>query len=231
MKTNHWNNIFKQEGKVYFKPQEDMPELVKLFKKKGIKKILDLGCGSGRHVVFLSKNGFDVYGIDAAPAGLKMTKDWLKEENLKANLKLASIFEKLPYKDNFFDAIVAVQAGGHNRIGKIRKLIKELNRVLKPKGLLFMAFTQISSITDWRVGSVQKRIFWADDQVTLLKEDYKVLGPRTFTPTAGIEKDLVSYAFDEESIKKEYKIFKFLRLSLDSKKRRYVLLAESKKSK
>ncbi len=165
MKTNQWDNIFKKEGRVYFKAQEDMPTIVKLFKKGGIEKVLDLGCGSGRHTVYFSKKGFDTYGIDIAPIGLKMTKDWLKQEKLRANLKLGSIFKKLPYKSNFFDAIIAVQIVSHERIENIRKLIKEMDRILKPNGLIFVAFNQRSKVKNWRVGSIQKERFIGDDEM------------------------------------------------------------------
>lgn len=231
MKTNQWNNIFKTEGKVYFKPQEDMPELVKLFKKRGIKKVLDLGCGSGRHTVYFAKNGFDTYGIDVAPVGLKMTKDWLKQEKLQANLKLAPIFKKLPYKSNFFDAIIAIQVVSHERIENIRKLIKEMDRILKPSGLIFIAFNQRSKVKDWRVGSIQKERFIGDDGVSMFEENRRILGPRTHVPIEGTEKGLIHYAFDKDAIKKEFKYFKTHRIGLDSKKCRYIFLAESKKMK
>jgi len=224
-----WNEIFKKEGKVFLKPQENMPEMVKLFKKNGIKKVLDLGCGSGRHTVYLAKNGFDVYGLDVAPVGLKITKDWLKQEKLKANLKLGSFFKKLPYKDNFFGAIVAVQAISHGRIKNIRKLIEEMERVLKPNGLIFIAFTQRSKVKNWRIGSIQKERFIGDDGVSTFEERRKVLGPRTLVPIEGTEKGLIHYIFDKNAIKKEFKDFKIHRLGLDSKKCRYVLLAELKK--
>jgi len=224
-----WNAIFKKEGKVFLKPQEDMPELVRLFRKRGVKKVLDLGCGSGRHVVYLAKNGFDVYGLDVAPVGLKITKDWLKQEKLKANLKLGSFFKKLPYKDNFFGAIVAVQAISHGRIENIRKVIKEMERVLKPNGLLFITFTQNSGVKNWRIGSIHKERFIGDDGVSMFEERRKVLGPRTLVPIEGTEKGLIHYMFDKEAIKKEFKDFKIYRLSLDSKKCRYILLAELRK--
>jgi len=224
-----WDKIFKKEGKVFLEPREEMPELVKLFKKRGVKKVLDLGCGSGRHVVYFAKNGFDAYGLDVAPVGLKITKDWLKQENLKANLKLGSFFKKLPYKDNFFDAIVAVQAISHGKIEDIQKVIKEMERILKPNGLIFVAFTQRSKVKNWRVGSIHKERFVADDGVSIIKERRKVLGPQTLVPIDGTEKGLIHYMFDKTAIKKEFKDFKIHKLGLDSKKIRYVLLAELKK--
>ncbi|TSC94018.1 MAG: methyltransferase [Parcubacteria group bacterium Licking1014_1] len=231
MNTNQWNNIFKKEGKVYFKPQEDMSAMVKLFKKRGIKKVLDLGCGSGRHVVYFAKNGFETYGIDIAPVGLKMTKDWLKQEKFKANLKLCPIFKKLPYKSNFFGAIIAVQVVSHEKIENIRKLIKEMDRILKPNGLIFVAFNQRSKVKDWRVGSIQKERFIGDDGVSMFEERRKIIGPRTHVPIEGTEKGLIHYAFDKTAIRKEFQNFKIHRISLDSKKCRYILLTESKKIK
>lgn len=221
-----WNTIFKKEGKVFFEPQEDMPRMVKLFKGRGIKKVLDLGCGSGRHTVYLAKNGFDVYGIDIAPIGIKLTKDWLKQEKLKANLKLGSIFKKLPYKSNFFGAIVAIQVINHGRIENIRKLIKEIERILKPNGLIFITFTQRSKIKNWRVNSVQKVKFIGDDGISTFEQNNRILGPRTYVPISGTERGLIHYAFDKNAIKKEFKDFKIHRISLDSKKCRYALLAE-----
>jgi len=226
-----WNEIFKKEGKVFLKPQEDMAELAKLFRKKGIEKVLDLGCGSGRHTVYFAKKGFDAYGFDVAPVGLKITKDWLKQEKLKANLKLGSFFNKLPYKDNFFGAIVAVQAISHGRIENIRKLIKEMERILKPNGLIFVAFTQRSKVKNWRVGSIHKERFYGDDGVSIIEERRKVLGPLTLLPIEGAEKGLIHYIFDKDAIKKEFKDFKIYRLGLDSKKCRYILLAELKTKK
>lgn len=224
-----WNVIFKKEGKVFLKPQEDMPELVKLFKKRGIKKVLDLGCGSGRHTVYLAKNGFDTYGFDVAPVGLKITKERLRQEKVKANLKLGSFFKKLPYKNNFFGAIVAVQAISHGRIENIRKLIKEIERILKPNSLIFIAFTQRSAVKDWRVGSIHTEKFFGDDGVSMFEEKRKVLGPQTLVPIEGTEKGLIHYIFDKDAIKKEFKDFKIHRLGLDSKKCRYILLAELNK--
>ena len=79
-----WNEIYKKEGKKYkyyniFKPHEDISDVLVFFKKKGIKRVLDLGCGAGRNLVYLLEKGFDVYGIDCAPEGLKIINERLKK--------------------------------------------------------------------------------------------------------------------------------------------------------
>jgi len=49
-----WNEIYKTKGKVFLKPQEDLGKIVKVFKKFGVRKVFDLGCGTGprRFVLF-----------------------------------------------------------------------------------------------------------------------------------------------------------------------------------
>lgn len=185
-----WDKIYKKKGKVFTKVHEDMPRVLKIFKKHGVKKILDLGCGSGRHVVYFSKKGFDVYGIDISKYGIKLTKQWLG--NRKAKLKIGNIYKKLPYKDNFFDAIISVQVINHGTIEKIRKLIKEMERVLKPGGLIF-----ITTSKKGKKKEIPKEKLWK----------IKFIAPRTFIPLSHDEKGLVHYWFNKKLLKKEFKNF------------------------
>lgn len=117
-----------------------MERVVKLIQDTGGSRILDLGCGTGRHVVYLSKLGFDVYGFDVSQKALSMTNDWLNEENLKANICMHRMEHPFPYEDTFFDAVVSTQVIHHSVMKNIRKTIKEIERVLKPGGILFVTF-------------------------------------------------------------------------------------------
>ena len=195
-----WNKIFKKKGKVFIKVQEDIPKILSLFKKHNIKKILDLGCGSGRHTVYFAKRGFDVFGIDISKEGVNITRSWLKKENLQADLKIGSIYNKLPYPDNFFDAVISTNVIHHNKIQNIRKTIKEIERILKPKGLIFI--------------TVRKRKFRRFyPKLTIIekygkqKTRYKVIEYRTYAPIEGGEKGLLHYLFNKKLLKKEFKNF------------------------
>jgi SAM-dependent methyltransferase len=217
-----WDKIFKRYGKVFTKPQEDIPKIVKLFKKKGVKRVLDLGCGSGRHVVYLAKHSFDVYGIDIAPEGIKIAKDWLKEENLKANLKVGDIYKKLPYQNNFFDAIISIQTLHHARIEKIRRLIKEMERILRPGGLIFVTVRRALRVKGWKKNKIViHRWKWKRKKVK-----YKVIGPRIYVPVEGGEKGLLHFCFNKELIKKEFESFKISKIWI--KYGHYCFLGEHK---
>lgn len=205
-----WDKIFKQHGKVFIKPQKDILKIVKLLKKRGVKKALDLGCGSGRHVVYLAKRGFLVYGIDNALKGIQITKAWLKKEKLKANLKIADIYKKLPYPNNFFDAIISTQVLHHNRIEKIRKLIKETERVLKPKGLIFVTVRRVLKVKEWEKNKTVIHRFKAGKEKKETR--YKVIGPRMYVATEGGEKDLIHFSFNKDLIRQEFKNFKIFNM-------------------
>lgn len=64
------------------------------------KKILDLGCGNGRHTFFFNNLGFDTYPVEISPKIIKKIKKTL---NLKAYLGNTL---DLSFSNNFFDFIV-----------------------------------------------------------------------------------------------------------------------------
>jgi 2-polyprenyl-3-methyl-5-hydroxy-6-metoxy-1,4-benzoquinol methylase len=202
---NEWNEIFKNKGKVFTEPQEDIPKIVRIFKKQNVKKVLDLGCGSGRHLIFLNKQGFEVYGIDIAKSGIGISKKWLRKEGLKANLKVGNIYRKLPYKTNFFDAIISTQTLHHDKIENIRKLIKEIERILKPNGLIFVTVLRF-----------------------FLKKQMKLIAPRTYINATINDRDVPHYKFTENTLRKEFKNFKILDLWIEQSGMHYCLLGKKK---
>lgn len=218
-----WDTMFRERGKIFKKHQEDIPKVIKLLKKKGAEKVLDLGCGSGRHSVYLVKHGFDVYGIDITKFGIEIAKDWLKKERLKANLKIGDIYQKLPYPDNFFDAIISTQTLHHARIERIRKLIGEMERILKPAGLIFITFRRALRVRGWKKNKIviHKWKGWKKKKVK-----YKVIGYRTYVPTEGDTKDEIHFNFTKKLIKKEFKNFEIPKIWI--KKGHYCFLGELK---
>ncbi|MFH0987716.1 MAG: class I SAM-dependent methyltransferase [Patescibacteria group bacterium] len=193
VKWTQWDKIFKEQGKVFKKPQEDMPGIVKLFKKDKVKKVLDLGCGSGRHVIYLTKKGFDVYGMDNSECGIRIARNWLREEGIKADLKIGCFCHRLPYKSSSFDAIVSVQTMMHAFHEDIKKAIREIKRVLKPNGFIFVTV-------------VKDRHF----------KKYKIIDSRTRIPLGGAEKGLVHYFYNKRLLKKDFRDFKIFKTWNDS---------------
>lgn len=203
----NWESVFNRNGKFFYEPHEDMESLVELLRKNNAKKVLDLGCGSGRHSVFLAKAGFDVYGMDNSKSGLKQTKEWLRSLSLQAKLKNADCYKKFPYKNNFFDAIVSVQVIHHARIEDIRFCISEIERVLNLGGIVFVTVPKTKT--------------------NKFRSKTKMIAPRTFVPLDGHEVGTPHYLFNKELLRDNFKNFKILDLYTDEHKH-YCLLGKLK---
>lgn len=216
-----WNKEFKKYGKIFAVPQESINDITSLFRRHNVKKILDLGCGSGRHIVYFAKQRFDVYGIDIAEEGIKLTEKWLKGEGLRASLEVGNIYENLPYKDDFFNAVISTQTLHHERIENIRKAIKEIERVLAPNGFVFITFRKRKFKNFYPNNTIIEKY-------GKQKVNYKVIAPRTYVPVEGGEKGLSHYLFNKKLIEKEFKNFKGRRIWVDSEKRHYCFLGQLK---
>lgn len=202
-----WNLIYKKGEKNYqyydfTQSHRDIHRIVKIFNKKKIRRILDLGCGAGRNLLYLAKKGFEMYGIDIAGEGIKITKEGLRERKLKAILKVGNIFKSLPYRNNFFDAIISVQVLQHGKFSQINKAIKEIERILKPGGFVF-----ITLCGRYSKGKVRYCVV----------KTAKKIAPRTYLPTIGNEAGIPHYVYDKATIKKHYKNFKIIDLWRDDK--------------
>ncbi len=129
-----WDAIYRDKGEVQKKPYQVVVASVPIFQKQGARRVLDLGCGTGRHALFYAKNGFEVYACDISQHGLNI----IRQHNL-SNIKLKRAeMSSLPYEDSFFDAIVCTSVINHSRIAKIKKTFDEIQRVLKPGGILVL---------------------------------------------------------------------------------------------
>lgn len=180
--TNAWNEIFTQQGRVFTEPHEDMPRIAQLLKDRGASAVLDLGSGTGRHVVYLAKNGFSVCGLDHSPEGIRVTRQWLADEGLKAELRLQSMTEKLPYEDAFFDAVVSVQVIHHADIATIRGIVEEVSRVLKSGGFLFVTVPKLRN----------------------QGEAFEQVEPNTYIPLDGPERGLAHHYFTPEELREVF---------------------------
>jgi len=118
--------------------EPEMPKLAELLAQNHASRLLDLGCGAGRHAIYFAHRGFQVYGFDKSAAAVKQAMQALERENLHADLKVWDMIKLLPYEDSSFDAIIATRAIHHTYTKNIKKIAKEISRVLRTGGYLFL---------------------------------------------------------------------------------------------
>ncbi len=105
------------------------------------KLVLDSGCGSGRHLVHLSKGGVEVVGVDLAP---NMLKEALKYAEWRGDLKRVHVVAcdmlHLPFRDGVFDGVLMLASLHHIPTSKLRlECLKEHCRVMERRGILVVS--------------------------------------------------------------------------------------------
>jgi len=97
---------------------------------------LDVGCGNGDLVAFLSEECRTITGIDISGSMIKIARKENKKEN--ANF-LVSTSDELPFENNKFDFCLTVHTFHH--LGDLEimdKTIKEMKRVTKKSGIILV---------------------------------------------------------------------------------------------
>ncbi|MBI5206876.1 MAG: class I SAM-dependent methyltransferase [Candidatus Firestonebacteria bacterium] len=184
-----WDKLFIQkEWQLFFnKIHPAIPSFVNELKDAKLKYILDLGCGIGRHSIYLAKKGFLVSAFDKAEYGLKLTKELLEFQDLKADLKNHDInCFPYPYSENYFDAVISINVLYHTTSVNGLKAIKEIKRILKPGG--YALFTLLS-IYDPEYGNGLE------------------IENNTFIFSHGYEKGVVHHFYNENEVKKIVSLF------------------------
>jgi cyclopropane fatty-acyl-phospholipid synthase-like methyltransferase len=191
--ANVWEEIFKKEGSLFKGPHPEIAQIAQLFKTNGIKRVLDIGSGQGRHIVYLASRGFDVYGLDISSTGLAYCLQALCKKGLSAHVTLHDMIT-LPYDDEYFDAVISIQVIHHNKISNIIKTIEEITRVLRNRGIIWITVP----VSKDKIGS-----------------KFKEIEPQTFIPLNGREKGLPHHYFTKEELTNLFPRFSLIDLHVD----------------
>lgn len=158
----------------WLKPTEDSYYLANKWTEKGYKKILDLGTGLGRHAVYFAKQGFEVDAIDISDYAVEHLNAWKNQENLSINVSSGDMLN-LPYADDTFDCIFAYHVIAHSDTQGVRKILSEIERVLKSGGEIFVSFSSKDS-TDYS-NEFDKRI---DENTIICRKEPEVGVPHFY---------------------------------------------------
>ena len=203
-----WEEIYKQKGIIFEELHQDMPRLIQVFERHEVKKVLDLGCGSGRHLIYLAKHGFTVYGFDSSKTAIKLARELLKREDLRADLRIWDMLKKFPYPSSFFDAVISIQVIHHGTSNQVKRVIREIERVLKEDGLIFVTVPKRAFRKRGEYYfSIPKSPFYSN---------FKKIEERVFVPTRGLERGIPHFYFNKRLIKQYFSNFKLLDIHVDN---------------
>ena len=187
MAQETWNNFFKKRGRYYLIPHPQTPKIISKLRSFRVKTVLDLGCGSGRHAIALTKAGFTLTGIDFSEEAISLARKWAKQEKVKINFKRGDFHKKLPFKDKSFDATIAISALQFQDTEALQYTISEVHRVLKDRGIIFLTLPlsavskEITHLvfTEEQIESMLAKYFSSHDHFIDKQKHYCVFGVKS----------------------------------------------------
>jgi methylase of polypeptide subunit release factors len=121
-----------------FRDYKEMPALEQKALGLAYGKVLDIGCGSGSHSLYLQNKGLDVKAIDISKGAVKTCK----LRGIK-NVENINVFD---LKNKKFDTILALMngAGMSGRLEKLTEFLSHLKSLLKSGGQILTDSSDIS---------------------------------------------------------------------------------------
>jgi SAM-dependent methyltransferase len=103
-------------------------------------RVLDAGCGYGRNLVHLLREGCEIFALDADTDGVEHVRqlsDSLRTGLAAENFQVGFI-EQMPFPNGFADVVICNSVLHFARDEQhFRSMLAELWRVLRPGGMLF----------------------------------------------------------------------------------------------
>ena len=162
-------------------------------------KILEGGCGHGTFVYSLNKAGYDCIGVDFARETIKRIKKALPVLNVRYG-----DLRNLNFPDNHFDGYWSIGVIEHFWKG-YGQILKEMKRVVKPNGYLFLTFPYMSPLRNLKskMGAYPPANFnhepadfyqFALDSKNVIKSvenhGFKLIGKKPFDGFRGLQSEL-----------------------------------------
>jgi tellurite methyltransferase len=128
-------------------------------------RVLDAGCGSGRNLVYLLREGYEVFGVDMDPNAVGYTRRLAQTlaPGLPADNFRVEAIEETTFPDAFADVVIS-SAVLHFALSddQFGAMLRGTWRVLRPGGLLFCRLASSIGMED-RVRCLAGRRFLLPD--------------------------------------------------------------------
>ncbi len=144
-----------------FRGFNEMPKLEQKALKLAKGSVLDVGCGSGSHSLYLQKKGISVKAIDISAGAIEVAK--------KRGVKNAEIKALLDETETFDTILLLMNGTGiFQELSEVSKYLKHLKSLLKPGGQILIDSSDIKYMYEDDDGGL-----WIDTQANYYGElDY-----------------------------------------------------------
>ena len=138
--TNYYHILYSHRN--YSEAQEFMQNMITFLKLKKEDTLLDLGCGKGRHSIFLNSLGFNVVGADLSKNSIKEAKQF---EN--KSLKFIEHDMRNPFNATYNVVLnLFTSFGFFENDAEDIAILQNIKNGLKPNGLAVIDFMNVKKV-------------------------------------------------------------------------------------
>ncbi len=120
----------------------EMPGLVSRLRAHGAQRVLDAGCGTGRHVAALLETGFDAHGADASEEMIEKARAFTNEPDRFSSWQIGGLPD-VPATLDSFDAVVCL-GNTLSLIDNPKRGLAALRAALRPGGLFIAGLKAVA---------------------------------------------------------------------------------------
>jgi ubiquinone/menaquinone biosynthesis C-methylase UbiE len=145
-----YNNLTQYYDHIFPAGKNQLNFFKSIFKGNNIKRVLDLACGSGNYSLEFARWGLDVTGVDFEATMIDLAKKKAANAEIENVNFLVGDMRELADLQHPFDAIVCI---GNSLVhlltdNDLNKALNEMNRLLKPNGLLLLQILNYEHIIE-----------------------------------------------------------------------------------
>jgi cyclopropane fatty-acyl-phospholipid synthase-like methyltransferase len=172
-------------------PLPAVEEFCGYLSQNGLKRVLDLGAGGGRHTLLMAGRGFQVVALDVSETALEALDRRVREAGVQNVALVRHEMSSLPFVDGYFDGVVSTNVMHHGKSREVKAAMEEVRRIMRKGGA---ALFVVVSDRDFRFG------------------DGKKLEPKTYVFTHGEEKGIVHHFFSVGELRTLMNGFRVVRI-------------------
>ena len=135
--SDSWDWDLAKNRDYWLDPSLESYYYVEKWKREGRIRVLDLGCGLGRHSLLFARNGFEVTAIDASAKAIAFLTEESERQGLDIRCDVGDMHD-LPYDGDSFDCVFAYLCISHTDTSRVGRIFEGIRRVLKEGGAVFM---------------------------------------------------------------------------------------------
>jgi len=146
-----------------FPPVPEVVALADRLSETGGRRVLDIGCGTGRHLLYLAGRGFAVTGTDNSPKAMSICRERLAEIGLEADLIEIDMMA-MDFGEGAFEGAISAHVIHHTDYATLQKIIDKITRYLTPGGY-FAWITPTPRHHDWGRGQEIEPGTWVSPEL------------------------------------------------------------------